>query len=219
MASGDRINDQLDQQREESETSQDSHHHRYHLLGQIKEDRASTGNSTIEDNDADYKDGRGRTSSPPLAAAAGGGSSRSPIRSPIGSPLRRTSGFSVGATGTHFASSPSLSSHTTNDGLHHHQQQQYFVPQYTCTKIAYWISKRVFHHEDFAVATWLGFWALLNVTCANYVLSPMRDAVALQVGVQHIPKLTLASSLLAFMSSVPIGWLFEAPDGDTRHER
>ena len=40
----------------------------------------------------------------------------------------------------------------------------------------------------------------------------MRDAIALEIGVQHMPKLTLASTLLAFVSSVPIGWLFEAPD-------
>jgi len=40
----------------------------------------------------------------------------------------------------------------------------------------------------------------------------MRDAIALAVGVEHIPKLTLASTLLAVISSVPIGWLFEAPD-------
>jgi hypothetical protein len=92
----------------------------------------------------------------------------------------------------------------------------YFVPQYTITRIVYAISKRVFDQEDFAVATWLGFWALLNVTCANYVLTPMRDAIALQIGVRHIPKLTLASSFLAFLSSVPIGWLFEAPDPSRR---
>lgn len=92
----------------------------------------------------------------------------------------------------------------------------YFTPSYKATKLIYWISNKVFQQEDFAVATWMGFWALHNVTCANYVLSPMRDAVALQVGVKNIPKLTLASSVLAFLSSVPIGWLFEAPDPSRR---
>ena len=57
-----------------------------------------------------------------------------------------------------------------------------------------------------------GFLALLLVTCANYMLGPMRDAAALAVGVSHIPALTLASTALALGSSVPVGWLFEAPD-------
>ncbi len=57
-----------------------------------------------------------------------------------------------------------------------------------------------------------GFFALLLVTCANYMLGPMRDAAALAVGVSHIPALTLASTVLALGSSVPVGWLFEAPD-------
>mmetsp|Transcript_19630 Transcript_19630/g.48272 ORF Transcript_19630/g.48272 Transcript_19630/m.48272 type:complete len:741 (+) Transcript_19630:184-2406(+) len=96
------------------------------------------------------------------------------------------------------------------------EKKAYFVPCYPATRLAFWISTKCFEHEDFAVATWMGFWALHNVTCANYVLSPMRDAVALQVGVKNIPKLTLASSVLAFLSSVPIGWLFEAPDPGRR---
>ena len=57
-----------------------------------------------------------------------------------------------------------------------------------------------------------GFSALLLVTCANYMLGPMRDAAALAVGVSHIPALTLVSTVLALGSSVPVGWLFEAPD-------
>jgi hypothetical protein len=57
-----------------------------------------------------------------------------------------------------------------------------------------------------------GFLALLLVTCANCMLGPMRDAAALAVGVSHIPALTLASTVLALGSSVPVGWLFEAPD-------
>lgn len=47
---------------------------------------------------------------------------------------------------------------------------------------------------------------------ANYMLGPMRDNAALKVGVSHNPLLTLASTILALASSVPIGWLFEAPD-------
>eukprot|EP00978_Attheya_sp_CCMP212_P008035 scaffold18721_cov48-Attheya_sp.AAC.1 len=66
----------------------------------------------------------------------------------------------------------------------------------------------------FAGSALAGFLSLLLVTCANYVLGPMRDAAALAVGVQHIPKLTLVSTGLAIVSSVPIGWLFEAPDPD-----
>jgi hypothetical protein len=38
----------------------------------------------------------------------------------------------------------------------------------------------------------------------------------LAVGVEHMPKLTLASTVMAFSSSVPIGWLFEAPDPSRR---
>jgi len=57
-----------------------------------------------------------------------------------------------------------------------------------------------------------GFFALLLVTCANYMLGPMRDAAALAVGVSHIPALTLASTVLALGGSVPVGWLFEAPN-------
>ncbi len=44
------------------------------------------------------------------------------------------------------------------------------------------------------------------------MLGPMRDAAALKVGVSHIPILTLVSTILALASSVPVGWLFEAPN-------
>lgn len=57
-----------------------------------------------------------------------------------------------------------------------------------------------------------GFLSLLLLTMANYMLAPMRDAAALAVGVSHIPTLTLASTILAIGSSVPVGWLFEAPN-------
>lgn len=93
-----------------------------------------------------------------------------------------------------------------------------FEVLYTSTKVFEAISCRLLsqHYTPFAAATWIGFWALLTVTCANYVLTPMRDAIALTIGVQHIPNLTLASTVLALFSSVPIGWLFEAPDPNRR---
>ena len=91
-----------------------------------------------------------------------------------------------------------------------------FTPYYTVTKYLQRLSQAVMPHSyqysSTNNATWIGFWAMFLVTCSNYVLMPMRDAIALAVGVEHIPKLTLASTALAFGSSVPIGWLFEAPD-------
>lgn len=170
-----------------------SQEHRYHMLCQIQEDRVSP--TTLDDLDSE------------VLAANTTARSNSPPISPPGSPLRRSSGSGSFQHQQYYSHQRSQNKEDPSD---------YFVPQYTCTKIAHAISKRVFDREDFAVATWLGFWALLNVTCANYVLTPLRDAVALHVGVQHIPKLTLASSLLAFLSSVPIGWLFEAPDPNRR---
>ena len=96
-----------------------------------------------------------------------------------------------------------------------------FVPCFVVTKCyqhlsSIVLSKHCSYSPFDASATWIGFWALFHVTCANYVLTPLRDAVALQVGVQHMPLLTLASTVLAFCSSVPIGWLFEAPDPSRR---
>jgi hypothetical protein len=64
-------------------------------------------------------------------------------------------------------------------------------------------------------ATWIAFWALLAITCANYVLTPIRDAIALTQDDQ-MPQLTLCSTILALISSVPIGWLFEAPEPTRR---
>ena len=64
-----------------------------------------------------------------------------------------------------------------------------------------------------------GFLCLLLVTFANYMLSPMRDAAALAVGVTHIPVLTLVSTILALVSSVPVGWLFEAPNPERTGRR
>ncbi|CAB9516580.1 Major Facilitator superfamily [Seminavis robusta] len=95
-----------------------------------------------------------------------------------------------------------------------------FTPHYTVTMVLESISQRIMRsphqYDPQEAATWIGFWALFLVTCSNYVLMPMRDAIALAVGVEHIPKLTLASTVLALFSSVPIGWLFEAPDPQRR---
>ncbi len=65
-------------------------------------------------------------------------------------------------------------------------------------------------------STFAAFLSLLILTMANYMLGPMRDAAALKVGVTHIPTLTLASTILALASSVPMGWLFEAPNPSRR---
>lgn len=67
-----------------------------------------------------------------------------------------------------------------------------------------------------AGSAFAGFSALLLLTCANYMLSPMRDAAALAIGVDYIPLLTLASTILALGSSVPVGWLFEAPNPERK---
>jgi ATP/ADP translocase len=90
-----------------------------------------------------------------------------------------------------------------------------FEPMYASTRFYQRASKILLRRHCSAPnahASWIGFWALLHVTCANYVLTPLRDAIALQVGVRYMPQLTLASTVLAVFSSVPIGWLFEAPD-------
>lgn len=95
-----------------------------------------------------------------------------------------------------------------------HYQRPSFVPVYLVSILLEKVSRYMRHGDS--PSTWIGFWAMLFVTCANYVLQPMRDAIALAVGVEHIPKLTLASTLMAVVSSVPIGWLFEAPDPQRR---
>jgi len=90
-----------------------------------------------------------------------------------------------------------------------------YTPNVLSSKILTYLSRRFVSrdrqqtHGGSALA---GFLALLLVTCANCMLGPMRDAAALAVGVSHIPALTLASTVLALGSSVPVGWLFEAPD-------
>lgn len=65
-------------------------------------------------------------------------------------------------------------------------------------------------------ATIAGFFSLLLLTMSNYMLAPMRDAAALKVGVNYIPILTLVSTILALASSVPVGWLFEAPNPERK---
>mmetsp|Transcript_10126 Transcript_10126/g.14331 ORF Transcript_10126/g.14331 Transcript_10126/m.14331 type:complete len:855 (+) Transcript_10126:561-3125(+) len=107
---------------------------------------------------------------------------------------------------------------------HHHQRQQEKDKEDedlpVIIRLLHRLSKAIFggdpYNDHRAGAAWIGFWALLHVTCANYMLTPMRDAVALAVGVKHMPTLTLASTGLAVVSSVPIGWLFEAPDPKRR---
>lgn len=100
----------------------------------------------------------------------------------------------------------------------HDNHNDMFVPYYTSTYYLKFISSLLLrqHYSDTAAVTWISFWAMLLVTCANHILTPMRDAIALQLGVSQIPKLTLASTALALFSSVPIGWLFEAPDPNRR---
>lgn len=90
-----------------------------------------------------------------------------------------------------------------------------YTPYSLSGKILTYISCRfvpTHHQHTHGGSALAGFLALLLVTCANYMLGPMRDAAALAVGVSHIPALTLASTVLALGSSVPVGWLFEAPD-------
>jgi hypothetical protein len=71
-------------------------------------------------------------------------------------------------------------------------------------------------HRTRSPATFAGFFSLLILTMANYMLGPMRDAAALKVGVSYIPLLTLVSTILALASSVPVGWLFEAPNPERK---
>eukprot|EP00521_Asterionellopsis_glacialis_P008146 CAMPEP_0195287676 /NCGR_PEP_ID=MMETSP0707-20130614/4645_1 /TAXON_ID=33640 /ORGANISM="Asterionellopsis glacialis, Strain CCMP134" /LENGTH=793 /DNA_ID=CAMNT_0040347457 /DNA_START=422 /DNA_END=2800 /DNA_ORIENTATION=+ len=105
-----------------------------------------------------------------------------------------------------------------NEKQQHPQQDKEHLP--VIIRLLHRLSKAFFggdaYNDHRAGAAWIGFWALLHVTCANYMLTPMRDAVALAVGVKHMPTLTLASTGLAVVSSVPIGWLFEAPDPKRR---
>ena len=123
--------------------------------------------------------------------------------------LRRTSRSTSSLPGASFnptSSSSSFSSQT---------RQQHYYPYFTSTRLWHALSQRFLPHHTqtpLHASTWLGFWALLHITCANYVLTPLRDAIALRVGLEVLPLLTLASTAMAVGSSVPIGWLFEAPD-------
>ena len=158
--------------------------------------------------------------SPTLATSASAGK-----LSPVGSPLRRGKARSYSgerqqqqeqATASTTTGSPTASINGSDGSSY--DNSHFFQPLYSTTHIYASISRRLLpqHYAPLAAATWIGFWALLHVTCANYVLTPMRDAIALNIGVEHMPKLTLASTVLAFCSSVPIGWLFEAPDPNRR---
>ena len=90
-----------------------------------------------------------------------------------------------------------------------------FTPHYKSTMVfCYW--SKCCGMLSGTNSVWIGFWAMFTVTCANSVLTPMRDAIALEIGVTNLPKLTVASTALALFSSVPIGWLFEAPDPQRR---
>jgi hypothetical protein len=157
--------------------------------------------------------------SPTLTASVSAGK-----LSPVGSPLRRGKARSYSGERQQqqqqaSASTGSLTASSNgSDGSSSYDNSHFFQPLYTTTHIYASISRRLLpqHYAPLAAATWIGFWALLHVTCANYVLTPMRDAIALNIGVEHMPKLTLASTVLAFCSSVPIGWLFEAPDPNRR---
>lgn len=137
------------------------------------------------------------------------------LRSPLDSfdELRKTNTPATAASPSSTASAPA-----TTPSRKIKEPPAAFLPQYHSTRLFLRLSK-IFLRKYYSVhdnSTWIGFWALFCVTCANYVLTPMRDAVALAVGVSNLPKLTLASTLLAVLSSVPIGWLFEAPDPKRR---
>ncbi|GKY99124.1 hypothetical protein MPSEU_000867900 [Mayamaea pseudoterrestris] len=126
-------------------------------------------------------------------------------QSPPLSPLRRTS------------RSASFDSNNNSNNTSHHQthSHHHYIPYFASTKLWYQLSKQLLPLQTktpLHAGTWLGFWALFFVTCANYVLTPLRDAIALRVGLEVLPLLTLASTAMAVTSSVPIGWLFEAPD-------
>jgi len=102
-------------------------------------------------------------------------------------------------------------SHDTHTGRILTKLSSIFLPQPSLDSE---VSDNTRHGSAFA-----GFLSLLLLTCANNMLSPMRDAAALAVGVSHIPNLTLASTLLALCSAVPMGWLFEAPNPERKGRR
>lgn len=97
-----------------------------------------------------------------------------------------------------------------------HQQQHYSTDTFAGKLLTILSHKFIPEKSHRSGATFAGFLSLLVLTMSNYMLGPMRDAAALKVGVTHIPILTLASTILALASSVPMGWLFEAPDPSRR---
>ena len=207
--------------------------HNYHLLCQIQEDKVSDDDelqsdiseNSVEGNDLKKDSQIPNTSSDPNLVLHPSIEQRGVLASP---PVSEKANISPTISSTLLSQShvpPPAIANNGNSLLKSKAANNapYFVPQFYSSRIVYWISKQPLvqkfakdGNDIYVVATWMGFFALLNVTCANYVLTPMRDAVALQVGVANIPKLTLASSVLAFFSSVPIGWLFEAPDPSRR---
>mmetsp|Transcript_22489 Transcript_22489/g.25310 ORF Transcript_22489/g.25310 Transcript_22489/m.25310 type:complete len:995 (+) Transcript_22489:34-3018(+) len=218
---------------EESITAKVEETHQYHLLYQIQEDRINNNRKNEGDDSHNEDDiiGSGKDADASIEMTTNidtsdNSSNDRRSRSPCTISADSLVPYTMSGTGYSLCPSPpstktsalpqkrSLPSFRSSSS----SSTLFFIPQYTYTKIAYAISKRIFDdaNDDFAVATWLGFWAYLNVTCANYVIKPITDAVVLQVGFQYMPQLSLASSVLAFLSSVPIGWLFEAPDPSRR---
>eukprot|EP00586_Coscinodiscus_wailesii_P000614 CAMPEP_0172481924 /NCGR_PEP_ID=MMETSP1066-20121228/8113_1 /TAXON_ID=671091 /ORGANISM="Coscinodiscus wailesii, Strain CCMP2513" /LENGTH=161 /DNA_ID=CAMNT_0013244655 /DNA_START=135 /DNA_END=617 /DNA_ORIENTATION=- len=98
---------------------------------------------------------------------------------------------------------------------HNHDHNQYNPPKTTLTH-TFLTTLTPLLPPIYQGVTLPSFLALLFSTCSNYMLAPIRDATALTIGVHHIPNLTIASTILALASSVPVGWLFEAPDPSRR---
>ncbi|VEU38271.1 unnamed protein product [Pseudo-nitzschia multistriata] len=197
--------------------------HNYHMLHQIQESRTNSQNDGLGAYDGV---GSAENMSPPVSPI---GISR-PIgegvaASPIGASflLRREnktlSDDSLNSTNYNGCSSKSSSpTKIPHAKSFSSSKKSFFIPHYGCTRITYAISRYIFDdtNDDYAVATWLGFWALFNVSCANYILKPIMDSIVLQLGVENLASLTFAGTILSFLSSVPIGWLFEAPDPKRR---
>jgi len=142
------------------------------------------------------------SSLPPQSVTTTSTSTSSPSKSPI--------------TVTVTALPPSSSSSPTHDRYNKHENQNLYIYSID-TKVGriltYLTTKLPAKTKKTRSGSALpGFLALLLLTMANYMLSPMRDAAALAVGIKHIPLLTLISTILALASSVPMGWLFEAPN-------
>jgi len=213
--------------------------HNYHMLYQIQEDRTNSSNIGLGNCD---RVGDDTNSSPPVSplgtkspiggVGAGATATATATASPIGASflLRKRNNTSsdslnsINNSGNTLQPSPLRPmalpnrDYSNESSSFSSSKKLLFTPQYSCTRITYAISRKIFDDatDDYAVATWLGFWALFNVSCANYVLKPIMDSVVLQLGVENLASLTFAGTILSFLSSVPIGWLFEAPDPKRR---